>query len=198
MRVKSHWFKTQSPKSPEEVAGAAAFIAWRIAVNALKQARQATFDIDIGTQYFNYLAEFLIFLLQASDRLLDTRYSWNIRGRFINAMANKMAEDWAENQVELMNGHFADLKAGFIQRLNERGDGYAEHPFAENEENFGFLRYFGHCLTQHMNANDQPWILDRTMTVEAPEALTTLTRALRNLLDKAALDLAASPITCPE
>ena len=35
MRIKSHWFATERPKSPEEIAGAAAFIAWRIGQDAL-------------------------------------------------------------------------------------------------------------------------------------------------------------------
>jgi hypothetical protein len=41
MRVKSHWFKSETPKSATEIAGAAAFIVFRIAQNALKNMRNA-------------------------------------------------------------------------------------------------------------------------------------------------------------
>ena len=55
MRVKSRWFKGDREKSPQEIAGAAAFILWKIAQNALKNMRSADFDIEAGPQYFDYL-----------------------------------------------------------------------------------------------------------------------------------------------
>ena len=62
MRIKSHWFRSDRPKSPEEIAGAAAFIAWRVAQNALKTMRSAKYELAPGPQYFAFLSEFLTFL----------------------------------------------------------------------------------------------------------------------------------------
>ncbi|NDU85886.1 MAG: hypothetical protein G3H99_04655 [Ferrovum sp.] len=198
MRVKSQWFKSDRPKTPEEVASAAAFITWRIAHNALKETRKASFEVEIGDQYFDFLSEFLIFLIQANDRILHRQFHWDIRVRFITAMANHLATTFAENKVELMQNHFADTKDGFIQRLNQRAEGYAEHDYGQDQSNFGFLRYLGYCIGSHMNSHDQPWILDQIMSVEAPEALATLERAVKNLLDKACMEDNDSPTPCPE
>ena len=48
MRVKSQWFKSATPKSATEIAGAAAFIVFRIAQNSLKNMRQARFELPAG------------------------------------------------------------------------------------------------------------------------------------------------------
>ncbi len=198
MRVKSHWFKNEAPKTPEDIASAAAFIAWRIADHALKQTRKAGFAIDIGPQYFDFMAEFLYLLVQCSDRLLYAAYPWNVRVRFIHAMANKVADTWAGNRADLLGESYQDTKALFIQQLNARGDGYAEHDYQPGGDNFAFLRYLGHGMTSHMQAPDQRWILDQLMTLEAPEALRTMEKSFQSLLDTTALELPDSPITCPE
>ena len=75
MRVKSRWFKGEREKTPAEIAGALAFIVWRISDNALKNLRKADFSIDIGPQYINFLGEFLIFMILLSDRIVYTRLS---------------------------------------------------------------------------------------------------------------------------
>ncbi len=69
IRLKSQWFKTDKPKTPEQVAGVVAFIVWRVAHNALTQMRGARFDIDIGAVYFAFLSEWLVFLVQVADRM---------------------------------------------------------------------------------------------------------------------------------
>ena len=62
MRIKSHWFRSDRPRTPEEIAGAAAFIAWRVAQNALKTMRAAHYELPPGRRYFAFVAEFLVFL----------------------------------------------------------------------------------------------------------------------------------------
>ena len=57
MRIKSHWFATERPKSPEEIAGAAAFIAWRIGQDALKTLRAAGYYLPAGPRYFAFVTE---------------------------------------------------------------------------------------------------------------------------------------------
>ena len=69
MRIKSQWFKSDREKTPQEIAGAMAFTIWRIADNALKNTRRANFEIAIGPQYFSFITEFLVFLIQVADRI---------------------------------------------------------------------------------------------------------------------------------
>ena len=51
------------------MAGALAFITWRVAQNMLKSMRRADFDIDPGPQYFDFLAEAVAFAIQVAWRL---------------------------------------------------------------------------------------------------------------------------------
>ena len=73
MRVRSHWFKTDRPKSADEVAGAAAVIAWKVAQNALTTMRAAGFELVPGPRYFAFIEEFLAFLVVGGDRIAYAR-----------------------------------------------------------------------------------------------------------------------------
>ena len=55
MRIKSHWFREDRPKSPAEIAGAAAFIISRVAQNSMKTMRAANYDLPPGPQYFAFV-----------------------------------------------------------------------------------------------------------------------------------------------
>ena len=92
MRIKSQWFKTDKPKTPQESAGAMAFIVWRVAHNTLAQMRSARFDIDIGPQYFAFMREWLVFLIQVVDRMAHARMPADEREAFTTALT------WLEKQ----------------------------------------------------------------------------------------------------
>ncbi|MDE2259213.1 MAG: hypothetical protein KGK17_02675 [Betaproteobacteria bacterium] len=183
MRVRSQWFKSGRPKSPEEIAGAVAFIAWRIAQNALKNTRLAHFDVAVGNQYFDFLREFLIFLIQVADRIAYRQFDWNVRVTFTSTLSHRVADTLAENQAELLGGPLADLKTRFIQRLNQCADDYAGFEYDSQSLNFAFVRYLGHAMQQIMDGHDQQWVIDQMMSIEAPEAITTLEKAMKGLLD---------------
>src|SRR5512135_3229246 len=106
MRVKSNWFRSGREKTPKEIAGAVAFIVWRIAENALKNTRKADFEIAIGPQYFAFLAEFLIFLVQLADRIAFRHFGEDERIAFTTELANRVGENLAENQRDLLGGEF--------------------------------------------------------------------------------------------
>src|SRR4030067_1924400 len=110
MRIKSHWFKSEREKTPQEIAGALAFTIWRIADNALKNPRKANFEIAIGPQYFSFLTEFLIFLVQVADRIAFRRLSPEARFDFTSTLANRVAENYAENHRRLMGGSQHECK----------------------------------------------------------------------------------------
>ncbi|NDU92170.1 MAG: hypothetical protein G3I10_06095 [Ferrovum sp.] len=183
MRVKSQWFKSGRTKTPEELAGAVAFIAWRIAQNALKNTRRANFDVAVGSQYFDFLWEFLIFLIQVADRIAYRQLNWSIRVAFTSALSHRIADTLSENQNDLLGGDPADIKARFIMRLNQCADDYAGFEYDADSMNFAFVRYLGHAMQQVMSGDDQQWIIDQMMSIEAPEAIATLEKAMRGLLD---------------
>ena len=104
MRIKSHWFKAGAAKSATDIAGAAAFIVFRIAQNALKNMRDASYELPPGAPYFAFLAEFLAFLTLCADRIAYARGDEAWRVEFTTAMANKVGEFLAGNESDLLGG----------------------------------------------------------------------------------------------
>ncbi len=124
MRIKSRWFNEGRNHTPEELAGSVAFVIWRIADNALKNTRKANFGIAVGPQYFAFLAEFLVFLIQVADRIVFCRLSAEDRTGFTGILANRVAETYAENRSRLLGGSPDEAKQRFIDQVNQR-DGFS-------------------------------------------------------------------------
>lgn len=183
MRVKSRWFKGDREKSPQEIAGAAAFILWKIAQNALKNMRSADFDIEAGPQYFDYLREFLIFLVQIADRIAFESMDGDSRVAFTTELALRVAENFAENRSALLGQSLGACKSEFITRYNERSNIYSECGFGADGPDFAFIRYLGHCILEFCEERDRSWVVDQIMAIEAPDAVSTVQRAMKGLLD---------------
>lgn len=182
MRVKSQWFNSGRSKSPAEIAGAAAVISWRISLNALKEMRSAGFDIAVGPQYFSFLSEFAIFMVQLADRIAYRQFGEEDRIAFTSAMANRVGEHLADNQAELMGGAMNAYKADFIARLNLRAAQYAEFSYEPGGSNFSFMRELGNCLEEVLDEHDKRWVVDQVIAIQGPEAVATLEKSMRGLL----------------
>src|SRR5512147_2147524 len=98
MRIKSNWFREGRERSPQEISDALAFVVSRIAENALKNTRKAKFEISVGAQYLDFLAEFLLFLILVGDRIAYRQLSAADRLTFTSNLANRVAETYAENR----------------------------------------------------------------------------------------------------
>ncbi len=182
MRVKSRWFKADQPKPPAQVAGAAAFIIWRVAQNALKRMRTAHFDIDAGPQYFAFLREFLIFLVAIADRIAYTREDEAFRIEFTTALANRIGEILEDNETDLLGAEIASgSKRRLIALFNDRSADYATFGYGHEGPDFGFLRYLGSRITDLMPEKDRSWTVPQVMEIEAPEAVATLQKAMGDL-----------------
>lgn len=183
IRIKSNWFNAGREHTPEELAGAVSFVVYRIADNALKKTRKADFEVAVGKQYFGFLDEFLVFLIQVADRIAYRRLSEEGRYAFTTTLANRVAETHAENESRLLGGELAACKRRFIDLLNRRAGEYAEFGYDESGPEFAFLRYLGYCMGEVMDEKDSGWIIDQTMSVEAPEAVEMVEKTFRNLLE---------------
>ncbi len=181
MRIKSNWFKEGREHSPQEVSDALAFVAWRIADNALKNTRKADFEIEVGPQYLDFLAEFLLFLVLVSDRIAYRQMSAEDRVTFTGNLANRVAETYAENRSRLLGDDQKGCKQRFIDLLNQRAGEYAEFGYDEDGPDYGFYRYFAWCIGQIMTEADSAWIIDQVISYEAPEAVTMVEKTLRGL-----------------
>ncbi|OFZ69008.1 MAG: hypothetical protein A2V79_10025 [Betaproteobacteria bacterium RBG_16_56_24] len=183
MRIKSHWFKSEREKTPQEIAGALAFTIWRIADNALKNTRKANFEIAIGPQYFSFLTEFLVFLIQVADRIAYRQLPAEVRFEFTSALANRVAGTLAENQGRLMGGSIAELKQQFIDKLNQRAGEYADFNYGSDGPDFAFTRYLAYCMREVMDEKDVEWVIDQMMSIEAPEAVDMVEKTMQNLYE---------------
>jgi hypothetical protein len=183
MRIRSHWFKSETEKSPEQIAGAAAFIVWRVAQNALKTMRAARFELAPGPQYFAFLAEFLTFLTLGADRIAYRRGDPEWRVRFTTAVANRVGEILAENESDLLGAAAAgDIKRRFVAMVNACAAECTGFEWPEEGPDYAFLRYLGHRVADVMERHDKTWAISQVIEVEAPEAAETLQRGMAGLL----------------
>ena len=177
MRIKSQWFREDAQKSATEIGGASAFIVWRVAQNALKNMRNAGYELPPGAPYFAFLAEFLAFLVAAADRIAYQRREAEWRVEFTTATANRVGETLAGNEADLLGVDAGESKRRFIALVNERAADYSD---------YGFIRGFGHFLSDTLpEADDRSWAISQVIEVEAPEAVEMLQKAMAGLLGEA-------------
>lgn len=184
MRIKSHWFKDDKPKSAQQLAGAVAFIVWRVAQNALKRMRVAQFDIDPGPQYFSFSSEFLMFLVQIADRIAYQRMEASERVAFTTALATRLGEILEDNQTDLL-GPAGDrsYRSQFISLFNERSPEYAQYGYTDAGPDFAFVRHLGNRLLEIMLEKDHSWVVSQVMEIEAPEAVAMVQKSMADLFE---------------
>lgn len=183
MRIKSNWFKSGRDHTPQEISDALAFVVSRIADNALKNTRKSKFEIEVGPQYFDFLAEFLLFLILSADRMAYLKLSAEDRQVFTGNLANRVAETFAENRSRLLDENLAYCKQSFIDLLNQRAGEYADFGYDEKGPDYGFYRYLAFCIGQVMTEEDSGWIVDQMISFEAPEAIQMVEKTLRGLYE---------------
>jgi len=181
MRVRSRWYKKDKSASIEEIAGALAFIAWRIAKGTVNKMYNAGFNYRSNVQQLAVIGEILIFLIQVADRLAYEELEEEDRVRFVTELARRLAGTLADNMTDEAGP--GDYSGPFVERLNERAEAYAEFGFAGGEPSYPFLRYLGTCVDQLMGGQENKWVIEHVMEVEAPGAVKTLRRAFHNLLE---------------
>ena len=189
MRVRSHWFKGGTPKTPAQNAGAMAFIVWRVARQMLGRLRGAQFDIEVGAPYFDFLREALAFLIQVADRMAWQRLDGAARAEFTTALALRVAAHVEENQTDLLGPPAAGQTSHgerFIDLVNELSGHYAEFGAEPGATvfapDFAFVRYFASRVAAVLPEKDRLWVTDQLMAAEVPEALDTLRGAFDGLL----------------
>ncbi len=185
IRIKSHWFKSGADKTPQQTASAMAFIVWRVSQNMLKQMRTADFDIDVGPQYFAFMREVLVFLIQVVDRMAFERMPEATRGEFTPALVRRVAEILEDSENDLLGLPAAteeSRRAQFIELFNTLSDEYAHFGHDADGPDFAFVRFLGSRVTALMIQKDKAWALDQIMAIEAPEAVAMLRSAMEGVL----------------
>jgi hypothetical protein len=181
VRIKSKWHNKSKAKSVEEIAGALGFITWRIAANAVNKMYTSGFDFTSNKQQLDVIAEFLAFLVQAADRRVHDIMDDEERRRFITALALHVAGTLEDNlREEVAPG---DYRADFINLLNERMEAYSEFNFVDGVPSYPSMRYFATGVDAVMGGEENKWVIEQVIEVEAPEAMKNFNRAINDLLE---------------
>jgi hypothetical protein len=179
-RIKSSW-RDDRERSAEEVAGALAYITWKVALESARDLHGEGYEYDSDQQRVTVIAEFLAFLVQAADRLAYERLEDLDREALINALGRRVAEHVQDNLTDLFGP--GDYRSPFIDALNERLADYAELTFRDGQPGYDFLRYFGSRVLRIMGETQtNRWVIDQIMDRSGPEAVRHLARSLDNLL----------------
>jgi len=179
LRIRSKWNAQTKARSLEEVAGALAFIEWRIAGQTLLNLENEGFQTDTQGQRLDVLQELCAFLIHVTDRMTHESMDEEERQRFIVALALKTADHYHDNRIDTEGDQ--DFRRAFIDTLNLRMADYAEFRFVDGEPGYSSRRYLGERVTNTMGERDRKWISSQVMDIEIPDMLVTLKKGLKDL-----------------
>lgn len=180
MRVKSRWSKKDKTHSVEEIAGALAFIAWRIATNGILSMEHAEFDAETQEQRLQIIGEFLAFTIHMADRITIERFDEKERMVFMTELSIKCAKHMEDNKRDILGP--GEYKQDFVDLLNQRLAEYSEYDYSDEEgPSFRMKRQFGDHVSKIFGEKDQKWVSTQIMDIEVREILVHLQRATPNL-----------------
>ncbi len=183
LRIKSRWHG-EGERSLDEIAGALAFIAWRLAQDKAINLHGEDFVYESDRQRMDVIIEYLIFQLQIMDRLAHDRLEMSDeeRRQLIVAVAQKMGRIVEDNSLDLFGP--GDHLPAFFDRINERAAEYAEFRYTDEGPSYPFLRHLGYEIQQIMGeSQENRWVIDQVMDKDGVEVDRKLARAMMDLFD---------------
>ena len=183
LRIKSRWNKDHD-HSLEEIAGALAFISWRLAQSKAINLHGEDFIYENDRQRMDVIIEYLVFQLQIIDRLAkqELELSDGDRQQLIIAVARKQGEIIQDNSQDLFGP--GDYIQPFFERINQRAGEYAEFSYTADGPSYPFLRHLGYEIQQIMgDSQENRWVIDQVMDKDGPEVDRKIAPAMRDLFD---------------
>ncbi|MGE5160023.1 MAG: hypothetical protein ACM3O5_00815, partial [Betaproteobacteria bacterium] len=103
VRIKAHWHNEEVERSLDEIAGALAFIGWRLATDKAITLHGEDFVYADDAQRMAVIVEYLIFELQLVDRIARDRLglSDDDRKALVITLAKRLAEHVQDNSTDL-------------------------------------------------------------------------------------------------
>ncbi len=184
LRIKSHWHDEGAERSLHEIAGALAFISWRIAKDKAINLHGQDFVYESDQQRFAVIVEYLIFELQVIDRLavIELGLTDADRNQLIVAVAKHLAGHLHDNSVDIFGP--GDYVGPFIEKMNRRAAEYAELNYGSDGPSYPFMRHLGFEIQQIMGASQENrWVIDQVMDKDGIEIDREIRRAVMNLFE---------------
>jgi len=184
LRIKSHWHDDDAERSLEEIAGALAYISWRIAKDRAINLHGQDYVYGSDEQRFGVIMEYLIFQLQIIDRLaiMELQLSDEDRQQLVVAVAKHVAGHLHDNSVDIFGP--GDYVGPFIDKLNQRSGEYAEFNYGQDGPSYPLMRHLGYEIQQIMGeSQENRWVIDQVMDRDGVEIDREIRRSLRNLFE---------------
>ncbi|MBK5942010.1 hypothetical protein [Halochromatium roseum] len=182
LRIKSHWWNDEHQRSLDEIGGALAFIAWRIAVDKAISLHCERFVYRDDAQRLEVIQEYLVFMIQIADRLSHGLLDDAQRRELITAFAKKLIEHVQDNSQDLLGP--GDYGSPFLSRLNARSEEYAEFQLDDEGPTYPFLRHLGFEIQQLMGREEENrWIIDQVMDKDGWDAYKRFAKAFHDLFE---------------
>ncbi len=182
-RIRTKFHNKSKPKSVETIAGAMGMNLWKLASGAANKMYSDGFNFKSNAQLLDVIGEFGIFLLQLADRIAFEELSQEERMRFTQALAGHLINTMVENQLEELGE--GDYQGPFVEKLNERLDAYSEFAMVAGGPSYPMLRYFGTSVDAVMGGEDNKWVIETVIEVEAPAVIKPLKEGMAKLLPQA-------------
>jgi len=181
LRIKSHWHG-EGERSTEEMAGAIAFIAWRIAMDKAINLHGEDFVYESDEQRMAVIREYLYFQLQIVDRMAYGSMEDSERQNLVVQLALKLAQHVQDNAEDLFGP--GDYGKPFIETVNRRSAEYSELGFDDDGPSYPFMRHLGYEIQGVMGDREQNrWVIDQVMDQDGLEVYKQLSRAVENLME---------------
>jgi len=182
LRIKSHWWNDENQRSLDEIGGALAFIAWRIALDKAIALHCERFVYRDDEQRLAVIQEYLVFLIQIADRLSHGRLEDGERRELVTAFAKKLVAHVQDNSQDLLGP--GDYGSPFLSRLNERSEEYADFQLDDEGPTYSFLRHLGFEIQQLMGREEENrWVIDQVMDKDGWDAYKRFARAFQDLFE---------------
>lgn len=182
LRIKSHWHDDDAERSLEEIAGALAFIGWRIAKDRAINLHGQDYIYETDEQRFAVIVEYLIYQLQIIDRLaaMDLQLDDEDRQRLVVTTAKHLAGHLHDNSVDIFGP--GDYVGPFIEKLNRRGGEYAAFNYTQDGPSYPLMRHLGYEIQQIMGeSQENRWVIDQVMDKDGIEIDREIRRSIANL-----------------
>jgi hypothetical protein len=179
-RIRTKFHNKSKPKSVETIAGAMGMNIWKLASGSANKMYSDGFNFKNNSQLLDVVGEFGIFLVQLADRIAYEELSQEERIRFTQALAGHLIQTMIDNQVEELGP--GDYQAAFVEKLNERLDGYSEFGMVDGNPSYQMLRYFGTSVDAVMGGEDNKWVIETVIEVESPAVIKPLKEGMAKLL----------------
>jgi hypothetical protein len=171
--VKTRW-RDKEPRTLADRASVIGANVWKIALEIFKHMERDGFRFGSDRMVTDVLSEFIAFLVQLVDRSVYGRISEADRATLIGEVARHLAATMENNQLDLFGP--GEYRAPFIALLNERFGEYAGFAFADRRPPLPCLRFLAAKVADAMATNENKWVVEQVMDVEAPEMVRLIDR----------------------